>query len=140
MTTPLFASPLLSFALSAFSLDRDNTAFASHRERSQGGRAKISVSQLKTAYICQSWAHGYRLYVPGETTISHTSMSSGISTILHPMPRSRESPTTSVSTYICTHVNLGYESWRDHQRNHLSYTLSHLIPVMTHRWARAVVF
>lgn len=43
MTTPLFASPLLHFALSAFSLDRDNTAFASHRERSQGGRAKISV-------------------------------------------------------------------------------------------------
>jgi outer membrane protein insertion porin family len=43
MTTPLFASPLLSFAASAFSLDRDNSAFASHRERSQGARAKISV-------------------------------------------------------------------------------------------------
>ncbi|UOH82126.1 hypothetical protein LQV05_004817 [Cryptococcus neoformans] len=41
--TPLFASPLLSFALSAFSLDRDNSAFASHRERAQGGRAKLSA-------------------------------------------------------------------------------------------------
>ena len=42
-TTPLLASPLLSFAVSAFSLNRDNSAFASHRERSQGGRAKLSV-------------------------------------------------------------------------------------------------
>ncbi|WVQ81608.1 hypothetical protein IAT38_003732 [Cryptococcus sp. DSM 104549] len=43
LTTPLFASPLLSFALSAFSLDRDNSAFASHRERAQGGRARLSA-------------------------------------------------------------------------------------------------
>ncbi|WVR04592.1 hypothetical protein IAU60_001600 [Kwoniella sp. DSM 27419] len=43
LTTPLFASPLLSFGLSAFSLDRDNSAFASHRERAQGGRAKLSA-------------------------------------------------------------------------------------------------
>ncbi|WWD21438.1 hypothetical protein CI109_105923 [Kwoniella shandongensis] len=43
LSTPLSASPLLSFALSAFSLDRDNSAFASHRERSQGGRAKLSA-------------------------------------------------------------------------------------------------
>lgn len=44
LTTPLFASPLLSFALSGFSFDRDNSAFASHREQAQGGRAKLSVS------------------------------------------------------------------------------------------------
>lgn len=43
-STPLLASPLLNLSLSAFSLDRDNTAFAAHRERSEGGRAKISVS------------------------------------------------------------------------------------------------
>ncbi|OCF37405.1 mitochondrial protein [Kwoniella heveanensis BCC8398] len=43
LSTPLLASPLLSFALSAFSLDRDNSAFASHRERAQGGRAKLSA-------------------------------------------------------------------------------------------------
>ncbi|WVW78557.1 hypothetical protein I302_100513 [Kwoniella bestiolae CBS 10118] len=43
LTTPLFASPLLSFALSGFSLDRDNSAFASHRERTQGARAKLSA-------------------------------------------------------------------------------------------------
>jgi outer membrane protein insertion porin family len=42
--TPLLASPLLNLSLSAFSLDRDNTAFAAHRERSEGARAKISVS------------------------------------------------------------------------------------------------
>ena len=51
LSTPLFASPLLSFALSAFSLDRDNSAFASHREQSQGGRAKFSVNQaLQTVH------------------------------------------------------------------------------------------
>ncbi|WWC59344.1 uncharacterized protein I303_101896 [Kwoniella dejecticola CBS 10117] len=43
LSTPLFASPLLSFALSGFSLDRDNSAFASHRERTQGARAKLSA-------------------------------------------------------------------------------------------------
>ncbi|ORX38854.1 surface antigen-domain-containing protein [Kockovaella imperatae] len=43
LTTPLFASPLLSFALSAFSFDRDNSAFASHREQASGGRAKLSA-------------------------------------------------------------------------------------------------
>lgn len=43
LSTPLFGSPLLSFALSGFSFDRDNTAFASHRELAQGGRAKLSV-------------------------------------------------------------------------------------------------
>ncbi|WVQ97995.1 hypothetical protein IAU59_005115 [Kwoniella sp. CBS 9459] len=43
LSTPLLASPLLSFALSAFSLDRDNSAFASHRDRAQGGRAKLSA-------------------------------------------------------------------------------------------------
>ncbi|TYJ58282.1 hypothetical protein B9479_001108 [Cryptococcus floricola] len=43
LSSPLFASPLLNFALSAFSLDRDNSAFASHRERSQGGRANLSM-------------------------------------------------------------------------------------------------
>ncbi|KAK6903821.1 hypothetical protein I203_107329 [Kwoniella mangroviensis CBS 8507] len=43
LTTPLSASPLLSFALSGFSLDRDNSAFASHRERTQGARAKLSA-------------------------------------------------------------------------------------------------
>lgn len=43
-STPLLASPLLNLSLSAFSLDRDNTAFAAHRERSEGARAKISVS------------------------------------------------------------------------------------------------
>lgn len=46
LTTPVLASPLLSFALSAFSFDRDNSAFASHREQAQGGRAKFSVSYL----------------------------------------------------------------------------------------------
>ncbi|WWC86982.1 uncharacterized protein L201_001863 [Kwoniella dendrophila CBS 6074] len=43
LTTPLFASPLLSFGVSGFSLDRDNSAFASHRERTQGARAKLSA-------------------------------------------------------------------------------------------------
>lgn len=43
LATPLFASPLLNFAVSGFSLDRDNTIFASHRERSQGVRAKLSA-------------------------------------------------------------------------------------------------
>ncbi|KAG7548988.1 hypothetical protein FFLO_03101 [Filobasidium floriforme] len=43
LSTPLLASPLLNLSLSAFSLDRDNTAFAAHRERSEGGRAKISA-------------------------------------------------------------------------------------------------
>ncbi|WRT64839.1 uncharacterized protein IL334_001775 [Kwoniella shivajii] len=42
LTTPLFASPLLSFGISGFSLDRDNSAFASHRERTQGARVKLS--------------------------------------------------------------------------------------------------
>jgi len=45
-STPLLASPLLSFAMSAFSLDRDNSAFASHREQAQGGRAKLSVCRV----------------------------------------------------------------------------------------------
>lgn len=43
-TTPVLASPLLSFSLQGFSFDRDNTAFASHREEAKGGRAKLSVS------------------------------------------------------------------------------------------------
>ncbi|KAK4686090.1 hypothetical protein P7C73_g4041, partial [Tremellales sp. Uapishka_1] len=43
ISTPLFGSPLLAFSLSAFSLDRDNSAFASHRERTQGGRARLSA-------------------------------------------------------------------------------------------------
>ncbi|WVO18244.1 hypothetical protein L204_105952 [Cryptococcus depauperatus] len=42
-TSPLLASPLLSFALSAFSMDRDNSAFASHCDRAQGGRVKLSA-------------------------------------------------------------------------------------------------
>ncbi|WWC67858.1 uncharacterized protein I206_101775 [Kwoniella pini CBS 10737] len=44
LSTPLFASPLLSLAVSGFSLDRDNSAFASHRERTQGARAKLSAT------------------------------------------------------------------------------------------------
>lgn len=43
LSTPLFSSPLLTFAASAFALDRDNSAFASHRERAQGARAKLSA-------------------------------------------------------------------------------------------------
>lgn len=39
---PVLASPYLNLQLSAFSMDRDNTAFASHREQSQGARVKLS--------------------------------------------------------------------------------------------------
>ncbi|BEJ09833.1 hypothetical protein CcaverHIS641_0607480 [Cutaneotrichosporon cavernicola] len=40
---PVLASPYLNFQVSAFSLDRDNTAFASHRELAQGGRLKLAA-------------------------------------------------------------------------------------------------
>jgi outer membrane protein insertion porin family len=43
LATPVFASPYLNFSVSGFSLDRDNTAFASHRELAQGGRLKLSA-------------------------------------------------------------------------------------------------
>ncbi|GMK57840.1 hypothetical protein CspeluHIS016_0406740 [Cutaneotrichosporon spelunceum] len=43
MTVPVLASPYLSLQASAFSLDRDNTAFASHRELSQGARLKLAA-------------------------------------------------------------------------------------------------
>ncbi|KAJ9113502.1 hypothetical protein QFC20_001853 [Naganishia adeliensis] len=42
-TTPLAASPLLDFSLSAFALNRDHSAFASHLEQTHGGRAKFSA-------------------------------------------------------------------------------------------------
>ncbi|CED83131.1 Predicted cell surface protein homologous to bacterial outer membrane proteins [Phaffia rhodozyma] len=38
LKTPLFASPLQSLVLSVFSLDRDNTSYASHWEGLQGGK------------------------------------------------------------------------------------------------------
>lgn len=49
-TTPLAASPLLDFSLSAFALNRDHSAFASHLEQSQGGRAKLSVSDHESLH------------------------------------------------------------------------------------------
>jgi outer membrane protein assembly factor BamA len=49
-STPVMASPLLQFSVQAFSFDRDNTAFASHREEARGGRVKFSVSVV--LYIC----------------------------------------------------------------------------------------
>lgn len=42
LAVPVLSSPYLSLLLSAFSMDRDNTAFASHRELSQGARVKLS--------------------------------------------------------------------------------------------------
>lgn len=39
---PVLSSPYLSLSFSGFSLDRDNTHFASHRELQQGGRVKLS--------------------------------------------------------------------------------------------------
>lgn len=43
LSAPVLASPLLSASVCAFSSDRDNTAFASHRERAQGVRAKLGA-------------------------------------------------------------------------------------------------
>ncbi|WOO83756.1 SAM50-like protein SPAC17C906 [Vanrija pseudolonga] len=43
LSTPLFASPYLTASVSGFSLDRDNTAFASHRELSQGGKVGLAA-------------------------------------------------------------------------------------------------
>jgi hypothetical protein len=51
----VLASPLLSFALQAFSFDRDNTAFASHRESATGGRARFSVSRVGARRPWLSW-------------------------------------------------------------------------------------
>lgn len=62
LSTPLFGSPLLSFALSGFSFDRDNTAFASHRELAQGGRAKLSVS-------CDSSSLARIQLMPGDSAV-----------------------------------------------------------------------
>ncbi|KAI9636477.1 putative mitochondrion protein [Dioszegia hungarica] len=63
LTTPVLASPLLSFSLQGFQFDRDNTAFASHREYSQGGRAKLSaiapwgIHDLTYEYIQREIGH-----------------------------------------------------------------------------------
>jgi outer membrane protein insertion porin family len=93
MTTPLFASPLLSFALSAFSLDRDNSAFASHRERSQGARAKVSVRLLNPPNNVPTLKN--RLYVHGENMILHMNTYIGISITCPLTPLSRTSSSRS---------------------------------------------
>lgn len=43
LRTPLVASPLHSLSLTGFSLDRDNTTFASHWEGLKGGRLSYEV-------------------------------------------------------------------------------------------------
>lgn len=55
LRTPLFASPLHSLALAGFSLDRDNTAFASHWEGLKGGRISYEVRRLPRAGLSSPW-------------------------------------------------------------------------------------
>ncbi|ORY31035.1 surface antigen-domain-containing protein, partial [Naematelia encephala] len=71
LTTPLLASPLLSLALTAFSQDRDHSAFASHRERSQGGRAQFSATT--------PWGRHDLLYELIRREIGHLSPNASIS-------------------------------------------------------------
>ncbi|RXK37485.1 mitochondrial protein [Tremella mesenterica] len=80
--SPILASPLLSFALSAFSLDRDNTAFASHREAAQGGRANLSA--------IAPWGRHDLTYEYIQRDITHLSPTASVSIreLAHPSTKS----------------------------------------------------
>ncbi|RSH92067.1 hypothetical protein EHS25_008479 [Saitozyma podzolica] len=83
ITTPLLGSPLLSFALSGFSFDRDNTAFASHHENAQGARAKLSA--------IAPWGTHDLTYEYVRRDITHLAPNASISVREHARPSTKAS-------------------------------------------------
>ncbi|KAL7425148.1 hypothetical protein Q5752_000836 [Cryptotrichosporon argae] len=92
LTTPLLASPNLSLVLQGFSLDRDNSAFASHREASQGARAKVAATT--------PWGNHEIAYEYVQRDITHLapSASASIRALAHPSTKAAVSHTWTSDT------------------------------------------